>query len=594
MAIQDEFNLHFNRFKTRFPNASIDEFMKFTQRQNPQLFKQFSALQRNGLLEGLGQAVSKTGGGLLKGLGTIGKYAVPGIGTAMGIYQGLSQPVASSEKESPEYREAVKNGFVPDRGDKSSTSQSKPTSKESLLSKAGQLGTAILNPGVAIGGAIGKKVGNDAKAFIGDLSNTVDNINQVFNSAGTLGQFLNPNPFNVPQVQPKQTSADDDVVINYTNQPPSTEQVASAPQGTDGTLPPTTGLIMDEVPNNEPNNNEVILAPTQLTNADTEAPVLRQEALAGQQMAPVGNMTGAAANIADADIINQLINPQGQITPEQMRGYIDQAYEAQVQAANRNPLYGGAYIQPGGYNVDTQRLESLRRGDLYRKAAGGNRVSAAQDYLDTQRMMYNAEMANRAGVPYEDYVTGMAKRNADEVAIRQAQAEAQLKAYAVQSNDMNTRLQVAQKIMHDRQDAQSKIAEIYANRDKDLALAEMKGKWDYAKQGLANVGNMQQTAMQGANAMNLEQYKQTNPQAVFRNMAYFLYNAGIPLMGDKSAMARLLASQPQATQVQMFGRVITPQEAEILLNSMQTQEQSNPGWFANFLNPANYGMNFGQ
>ena len=603
MAIQDEFNMHFNRFKTRFPNASVDDFMKFTQRQNPQLFKQFSALQRNGLLEGLGQTVSKAGSGLFKGLGTVGKYAIPGIGTAMGIYQGLSQPVASAEKESPEYKEAVKNGFVPDRGDKNNAPQLKPTSKDNLLSKAGQLGTILLNPGVAIGGAIGKKVGNDAKAFVGDLSNAVGNVNQVFNSAGALGQFLNPNPFNVPQPQPKQANTDEDVIINYTNQPASTEQIVSVPQGTDGVLPPTTGLIMDEATETpELINNLGNTTPAELTSVNDAVPISNQEQTeaAAVQMAPIGNIMGAAANITDADVINQLVNPQGQITPEQMRGYIDQAYNAQIQAANRNPLYGGEYIQPGGYQIDENKLKYLRDLDASRRQIASiygsdpNRFTAAQDYVNTQRQMYNAQMANRAGVPYEDYVAGMAKRNADEIAIRQKQAEAQLTAYAQQSTDMNTRLQIAQKIMHDRQESQNKIAEIYANMEKDLAVENMKGKWDYAKQGLSNTGTMQNTALQGANAMNLEQYKQTNPQAVFRNMAYFLYNAGIPLMGDKSAMARLLASQPQATQVQMFGRVITPQEAEILLNSMQTQEQSNPGWFANFLNPANYRMNFGQ
>ena len=432
----------------------------------------------------------------------------------------------------------------------------------------------------------------------GLATNPVGYINKKY-IAPTAQNILN-NTFNPNS---KSTATDDDVVINYVDQPAANEetnQIASAPQGTDGTLPPTNGLITDEVPSNEPNNNEVALVPNQPIETNGDAPMLRQESLVGQQMTPVGNMTGAAANITDADIINQLINPQGQVIPEQMRRYIDQAYNAQVQAANRNPLYGGEYVQPGGYQIDPNELsrrqaedEVLRRTSIY---GGGPAYTGnlAQNYVDNQRQMYNAQMANRAGVPYEDYVAGMAKRNADEIAIRQKQAEAQLTAYAQQSNDMNTRLQVAQKIMHDRQEAQNKIAEIYANMDKDIAIENIKGKWDYAKQGLVNTGNMQQTALQGVNAMNLEQYKQTNPQAVFRNMAYFLYNAGIPLMGDKNAMARLIASQPEATQVQMFGRVVSPQEAEILLNAMQTQENSNPGWFANFLNPANYGFNFGQ
>lgn len=635
MAIQDEFNMHFNRFKTRFPNASVDDFMKFTQRQAPDLFRRFSAMDRAGVLNGVGKSTIKVPNmvnvienmpkapGIPPALGTLGGVAIrsiPYLGAAWMLSDNINNERAKEESKArmaknKQIDESLRNKPATISSAGANTTQ--PTSKQGLLDKAGQLSNFVLNPGVAIGGNIASQVSNAlnnnqaisniANSALGALDGITTGLGIATNPMGYINKrFIEPtaqsvltNTFNPNNNKPAVTN--EDVVINYVDKPNTNEEmIASAPQGTDGTLPPTNGLITDEVPANESNNNEVALAPTQPIEANSEAPILRQEALVGQQMAPVGNMTGAAAGISDADIINQLINPQGQVTPEQMRGYIDQAYNAQVQAANRNPLYGGEYVQPGGYQIDPNELsrrqaedEVLRRTSIY---GGGPAYTGnlAQNYVDNQRQMYNAQMANRAGVPYEDYVAGMAKRNADEIAIRQKQAEAQLTAYAQQSNDMNTRLQVAQKIMQSRQEAQNKIAEIYANMERDLAVENMKGKWDYARQGLVNTGNMQQTALQGANAMNLEQYKQTNPQAVFRNMAYFLYNAGIPLMGDKSAMARLIASQPEATQVQMFGRVVTPQEAEILLNAMQTQENSNPGWFANFLNPANYGFNFGQ
>lgn len=621
MAIQDEFNMHFNRFKTRFPNASVDDFMKFTQRQAPDLFRRFSALDRAGALGGVGKSAINVPNivnvidnmpkvpGISPALGALGRVATsaaPYLNVGGMILDNIANEQAKEESKARMARnkqidENLRNKPATISSADANTPQ--PTSKQGLLDKAAQLGTFVLNPGVAIGGNIANQsanvLGNNPaiNSTLGALDGVTTGLGIATNPMGYINKrYIEPtvqsvltNTFNPNS---KTATTDEDVVINYVDRPTTNgESIASVPQGTDGTLPPTTGLITDEAPANEL-NNEVALVPTQPTETNVETPALKQETSASQQMAPVGNMTGAAANITDADIINQLINPQGQVTPEQMRGYIDQAYNAQVQAANRNPLYGGEYVQPGGYQFSQRAVENLGMADYLAGRTGEN--SYAQQYMDMNRRNYNASMANRAGVPYEDYVAGMAKRNADEIAIRQAQAEAQLKAYAQQSNDMNTRLQIAQKIMHDRQESQNKIAEIYANMEKDLAVENMKGKWDYARQGLVNTGNMQQTALQGANAMNLEQYKQTNPQAVFKNMAYFLYNAGIPLMGDKSAMARLIASQPEATQVQMFGRVVTPQEAEILLNAMQTQESSKPGWFANFLNPANYGFNFGQ
>lgn len=629
MAIQDEFNMHFNRFKTRFPNASVDDFMKFTQRQAPDLFRRFSAMDRAGVLGGAGKSTINVPNivnvidnmpkisGISPALGALGRIATnaaPYLNVGGMILDNMANEQAKEESKArmaknKQIDENLRNKPATISSADANTPQ--PTSKQGLLDRAAQLGSFVLNPGVAIGGNIANQVSNAlnnnqavsniANSALGALDGITTGLGIATNPMGYINKrFIEPtvqsvltNTFNPNNNKPAATN--EGVTINYVDQPAANkEMIASTPQGADGALPPTSSLIIDEVPANEPNNNEVALAPNQPIATNTETPTLNQEALVGQQMAPVGNMTGAAAGISDADVINQLINPQGQVTPEQMRGYIDQAYNAQTQAANRNPLYGGEYVQPGGYQIDPNQVAHFSRLDYLDRLSGLPSRNMTQGYVDQQRQIYNAQMANRAGVPYEDYVAGMAKRNADEIAIRQKQAEAQLTAYAQQSNDMNTRLQVAQKIMHDRQEAQNKIAEIYANMEKDLAVENMKGKWDYAKQGLANTGGMQQTALQGVNAMNLEQYKQTNPQAVFRNMAYFLYNAGIPLMGDKSAMARLIASQPEATQIQMFGRVVTPQEAEILLNAMQTQENSNPGWFANFLNPANYGFNFGQ
>lgn len=77
---------------------------------------------------------------------------------------------------------------------------------------------------------------------------------------------------------------------------------------------------------------------------------------------------------------------------------------------SQNNNYSREYVQSGGYQIDTNEIskrqaedEILRRTAIY---GGGTAYSgnSAQNYIDNQRQMYNATIANRAGVPYEEYV----------------------------------------------------------------------------------------------------------------------------------------------------------------------------------------------
>ena len=74
----------------------------------------------------------------------------------------------------------------------------------------------------------------------------------------------------------------------------------------------------------------------------------------------------------------------------------------QKNVNQNNNYYGGQYVQPVRYNVSQKAVERLSMADYLAGRTGEN--SYAQQYIDMQRRNYNTAMANRVGVPYEEYI----------------------------------------------------------------------------------------------------------------------------------------------------------------------------------------------
>jgi len=365
------------------------------------------------------------------------------------------------------------------------------------------------------------------------------------------------------------------------------ENVSASKEVEEEVMAPTEGLTFDDNGNDNTTTATADASPTTNTVDASNPPILRG-------MAPTGNVTGAASNVDNStdEMIKQLMSTEGQITPQQMQEMIKGYYSQARDVINQNPLYGGEYVQPGGYNIDTQKLESLRRGDLYRKAAGGDRIGTAQDYLDTQRMMYNAEMANRAGVPYEDYVKGMAERNAQDVLLRAKEVEQQLTNYANQSTDMKTKLQVAQALQINRQNAQNKLDEIYANYIKDSNLEKIKADNEIRKQYVINQGNMNVRNAQDVADLIKTQYTLNHPSNMMKATGSFMGSGALAFWQNPQGLANFLAALSPQYHRALFGKVMNPNDINDIFTAQQAI-QNNPNAFAEFLNRYNI-LNQGQ
>lgn len=306
-------------------------------------------------------------------------------------------------------------------------------------------------------------------------------------------------------------------------------------------------------------------------------------------MAQPQNITGAASNMdttTDA-MINQLMSTEGYVTPQQMQDLIRKEYESIRNINAQNPYYGGEYIQPGGYYVDPDAVRRLSYADYL----SGGTQNNAQRYLDMQRMNYNVQMANRTGVPYEDYVKGMSERNAQDILLRAKEVEQQLTNYANQTNDMKVKLQVAQALQINRQNAQNKLNEIYAQANADIGLQRLKNEGDIQKQYVANAGSLANTQAQGVNTLTNTMYSLNHPTKAMTSTANLLEALALVGYNNPSLIQNLLSVLNPNIHRAMFGKVMNPNDINDVFQVQQMMQQ-NPSIFQQFLNMYN-GLNRG-
>lgn len=294
--------------------------------------------------------------------------------------------------------------------------------------------------------------------------------------------------------------------------------------------------------------------------------------------------TGAASNIdASTDsIINQLMNPEGQITPQEMKDLISSQYQSIRDANRQNPLYGGDYVQPGGYNVDPDAVRRLAYADYLSGGVQNN----AQRYLDMQRMNYNAQMANKAGVPYEDYVKGMTDRNANDILINAKEVEQQLTNYANQTNDMKARLSAMQAIQVNRQNAQAKLDEIYANAQRDIVIHKMDNETKLREQLLQNQGNLNVANAQGINQLANTQYQLNHPANMMKATGSLAGSLALLFYQNPQAAGNFLSALAPQYHRALFGKVMNPNDMNDIFTAQQ-MVKNNPSAFENFLNKYN-------
>ena len=291
----------------------------------------------------------------------------------------------------------------------------------------------------------------------------------------------------------------------------------------------------------------------------------------------------AQTSIDEQAYINQLLDKSGTISPVEMRDLITDKYSSLRDINRQNPLYGGEYIQPGGYSIDPTLARLQAERDALDASTGVQSRNFLSGYLNPLRAEYNARIANQAGVPYEDYVDGMKERAKNDLILGQKEVEQQLTNIASQSNDMKTRLEAANRIILGRQQLEQKLAEIETQAKYTKEIEEMKQRYGLLDRQMQNQGNFDVEVQKGRNAIDLEKLRQGDPNEQMKALGYYAQTTGFGYSGDRTAMANALALLNPELQKRYYGRTLTVAEAMQILNAANPQSNLSPNGFQQWL-----------
>lgn len=211
--------------------------------------------------------------------------------------------------------------------------------------------------------------------------------------------------------------------------------------------------------------------------------------------------------------INDPRNEQMSI-PTMYNRLMDQYNELYNTIQNQDPRYQGSIQTPQNpYYVDPRQLEA---------AQARNRSLAMLDYIqgrgpapdqagmmmNNAQQMYQAQLANQAGVPYADYQAAMLDRQKQMIAARAAQMEAQMQMTLQNENNVFRKQQLIQQI------EQNKVAAQNAMNNLDYQLKY--GSYDSANQAAQQMQLNNLRAMQQQAAADL-QYNRDLAKLTYQN-----------------------------------------------------------------------------
>ena len=169
---------------------------------------------------------------------------------------------------------------------------------------------------------------------------------------------------------------------------------------------------------------------------------------------------------------------------------------------NQDPRYQGDIQTPQNpYYVDPRQLEN---------AQAANRSLAMLDYIqgrgpapdqagmmmNNAQQMYQAQLANQAGVPYSDYQAAMLDRQKQMIAARAAQMEAQMQMALQNEDNVFRKQQLLQNIEQNKVDAQN------AMNNLDYRLRY--GSYDAANDAANNLQLLKLKGLQAQAAADLQ------------------------------------------------------------------------------------------
>lgn len=171
------------------------------------------------------------------------------------------------------------------------------------------------------------------------------------------------------------------------------------------------------------------------------------------------------------------ITPQGYVSSQDIMDKLNAAYANINQQINADPRYQGGVVQANNpYNIDEKELARLQRADQYMNAFGVQSDLAGQ-YAQQRQVMYEQQMANQLGVPYQDYINATLEQRKARISNEAQQMEHVLTLQAQQATDMKTRLEAMNKIqeLRDKTATEMYKAELDAQTKKDVAMLNAMG-----------------------------------------------------------------------------------------------------------------------
>lgn len=277
--------------------------------------------------------------------------------------------------------------------------------------------------------------------------------------------------------------------------------------------------------------------------------------------------------------------------PTMYNRLMDQYNELYSTIQNQDPRYQGSIQTPQNpYYVDPRQLEA---------AQARNRSLAMLDYIqgrgpapdqagmmmNNAQQMYQAQLANQAGVPYADYQAAMLDRQKQMIAARAAQMEAQMQMALQNENNVFRKQQLIQQI------EQNKVAAQNAMNNLDYQLQY--GSYDAANQAAQQMQLNNLRAMQQQAAADL-QYNRDLAKLTYQNQLGIERDQLKPqsqsnIYSGLNAINALSGYNPQVAgkliQASGMGSKWFPQMTPELAQELwgQPTQGQQQGWFGRFM-----------
>ena len=360
-----------------------------------------------------------------------------------------------------------------------------------------------------------------------------------------------------------------------------------------GNIPPTTVQPVDAPVVN--NNTGVQPVPTNNVE-NTVAQQSNAQALPVSQTQAVTNQV-TPVNPQYLEMYNNIINQdRGQFSADNvMNAYRDMLARQQAIEQN-NPYYQGGVINPQGYSIDLDKLkydQSVQ--EAYVRLT--NPAMLPELRVAQSRQMYNAQMANQAGVPYEDYIRATTERQANEIARIANEQSALMKLQANEATDMKTKLDFLQKAMEIEAQGQREIQKVIAEGEYDLAntrlsnmgdidKAMITGAYELDKIARQNQGNLDVAQLNNMGDIALKRMELSDPYTQLKNIGSFY---GQTAYTNPAVLRGILQTLPPQIQTALFSGQLQPAQINEIFqftnNQLMNQGQTpmNQNQFMNWL-----------